>query len=105
MNNKVLKALKHSAQLARDVHPMLEKLASCRGRASYVSDALVASGFIPIEKRASVQQELEDPEYAYDLIVKLAEFLTPDTFGSVGEKHDPSSGLTAEERFLNRLMG
>jgi hypothetical protein len=105
MDKKVLKALKHSAQLARDVHPMLEKLASCRSKASYVSDALVASGFITIEKRAGVERDLEDPEYAYDLIVKLAEFLTPDNFGSVGEKHDPTAGLTPEERFLNRLLG
>jgi hypothetical protein len=105
MEPKVLKALKHSAKLARDVHPMLEKLASCRNKASFVSDALVASGFIEIEKRAGLERDLEDPEFAYDLIVKLAEFLTPDTFGSVGEKHDPSSGLTPEERFLNRLMG
>jgi len=105
MNKKVLQALKRSAQLAKDVHPVFEKLASCRNKASYVSDALVASGFIPIEKRSEAERSLEDPEYAYDLIVKLAEFLTPDTFGSVGEKHDPTSGLTPEERFLSRLMG
>ena len=100
MQPEILNILKESTKLARDVQPLIEKHAACKSRASKVSDILVANNVIPIEKRAELEENLKDPEFAYDLIVKLASQVTVDSLGEMSGE-TTFGGETAEEKFLN----
>lgn len=104
MDEKFIGILRNSVTLAKEVQPLIEKQANCRSLATVVSDALVRYNVIDIEKRAEVEKELADPEYAYDLIIKLASKLPVDTLGEPGEQFNSSAGLTPEENFERWLL-
>jgi len=106
MNNfapEVLEIFKQATSLAQVAQPIFEKQAACSGRAIEVSDALVACGAVPIEKRAEVAGELKDPLVAYDYIIKLAQKLPVESLGEPGEKR-ASYGGDADQKFLDWLV-
>lgn len=103
MEPKFLEIIRDSALLAKDVQPLIEKHSACKGKASKVSDALVANSLIPIEKRAELENNLRDPEFAYDLLIKLASRVSAESLGELGDQFN-SSGISADDNFLNWII-
>jgi hypothetical protein len=104
LNKQVLGILKESVALAREVQPIIEKQASCRKLARHVADSLVKYHLVDIEKHAQVEEALADPEYAYDLIVKLASQMPASQMGEPGDTYNGGLGQTADDRFLNWIL-
>ena len=100
---EVLDIFKQATSFAETARPILEKQAACSERATSVSDALVACGAVPIEKRAEVAGELRDPLVAYDYIVKLAQKLPVESLGEPGEKRASYDG-SADQKFLDWIV-
>lgn len=100
---EVLDICKQAAALAHSAQPILWKQAACQDRAIEVSDALVACGAVPIEKRAEVASELGDPLVAYDYIVKLAQKLPVESLGEPGEKRASYSD-NPDQKFLDWIV-
>lgn len=104
MNSQVLDIMRQSAELAEEVQPILDKHAACRSRAVEVADTLVKYQVIPIEKRASVARDLEDPEYAYSFLEKLASSVSISSLGEPTEETGKTSGITPEDKMLNWII-
>jgi len=109
--NQILSIFKEATLLAKEVEPVIaknhffvEKQASLEKRAEEVSDVLVQYNIVDIEKRAEVKKALHDAEYAYDLIIKLAGQIGPQSLGETGEVPGMSLGETPEQRFENWLL-
>ena len=104
MNKQVLGILRDSVALAKEVQPIIEKQATCRRLARNVADNLVKYHIVDIEKHAAVEEALADPEYAYDLIVKLASRMPADNLGEPSDTYNGGLGQTAEDKFLNWIL-
>lgn len=104
MDQKILRLIQDSTMLAREVQPLIEKQSVCRSKATEVADTLVKFDIIPIEKRAEVEEELQDPTYAYDLLIKLAGDVPAASLGETSESAGKTLGGTPEDRLLNFLM-
>jgi len=104
MNNNLLGILKESVAFTKEMQPILKKQASCRRLATKVADDLVKYDIIDIEKRAQMENALADPEYAYDLITKLASRVPAESLGEPSDGYTKSAGLTPEDRLLNWIL-
>jgi hypothetical protein len=99
---RILQLIQDAGRVATEVKPFLDKQASCRLRATEVADILVKHHQITIEKRAEVERELQDPEFAYDMIIKLASNSRPVSLGETTEVKP--LGVNPGNNLINWIM-
>ena len=103
MKEQELEVYKDSLELARDVQPLLEKQAECVHKAELTIDTLITQGVVPFEKRAELITKLEDPTKVYDLLVKIASQIGPESLAEPAQP-DSSAGQTPEETLKNWIL-
>lgn len=103
-NDKLRQLIQDSTMLARDVQPLIEKQSACRLKATEAADALVKYDIISIEKRAAVEAELQDPTYAYEMLMKLASEVTATSLGETSEDTGKTLGASPGDNLVNWII-
>ena len=100
MDKELASILKDSVKLA-EMNKTLVKSASYKSKAAAVADELVSNGVMPLSKKAALIEKLSKPEQAYDMLIKLAKQVGPDSLGEASTKRDNE---TPGDKLLNWII-